>query len=56
MQYIEPIVASLAGVVPPAAHSRLKRALAIVIGTEAPITVRDVRRPSAPEPATDGPA
>jgi hypothetical protein len=56
MQYIEPIVDSLADVLPPAARTRLKQALAIVIGTEALIAVRDVGQPSAPEPATDGPA
>jgi len=49
MQYIEPIVDSLADVLPPAACTRLKQALAIVIGTEALIAVRDVGRASAAE-------
>lgn len=49
MQYIEPIVDALADVLTPAARRRLKQALAIVIGTEALIAVRDVGRASAAE-------
>lgn len=42
MTYIGPIVDSLQGVLTPAARKRLKQALAMVIGTEALIAVRDV--------------
>jgi AcrR family transcriptional regulator len=42
MTYIDPIVDSLKGVLAPAARKRLKQALAMVIGTEALIAVRDV--------------
>jgi AcrR family transcriptional regulator len=47
MQYIEPIVDALADVLTPAARKRLKHALAIVLGTEAMIAVRDVGRADA---------
>jgi hypothetical protein len=47
MHYIEPIVDSLEGVLTPAARKRLKHALAIVLGTEAMIAVRDVGRADA---------
>jgi AcrR family transcriptional regulator len=47
MQYIEPIVDSLADALTPAARTRLKHALAIVLGTEAMIAVRDVGRADA---------
>jgi AcrR family transcriptional regulator len=47
MQYIEPIVDALADVLDPAARKRLKQALAIVLGTEAMIAVRDVGRADA---------
>lgn len=49
MQYIDPIVDGLRDVLPPAARKRLKQALAVVIGTEALIAVRDVGRASARE-------
>jgi AcrR family transcriptional regulator len=49
MQYIDPIVDALRDVLPPAARKRLKQALAVVIGTEALIAVRDVGRASARE-------
>jgi AcrR family transcriptional regulator len=49
MHYIDPIVDSLNDVLPAAARTRLKHALAIVIGTEAMIAVRDVGRASADE-------
>jgi hypothetical protein len=47
MQYIEPIVDSLADALTPAARTRLKHALAIVLGTEAMIAARDVGRADA---------
>lgn len=49
MTYIEPIVESLRGALTPAARRRLKQALAMVIGTEASIAVRDVAGASADE-------
>jgi AcrR family transcriptional regulator len=49
MQYIDPIVDALRDVLPAAARKRLKQGLAIVIGTEALIAVRDVGRASARE-------
>jgi AcrR family transcriptional regulator len=49
MQYIEPIVDALADELKPAARTRLKRALAVVLGTEAMIAARDVGRASARE-------
>jgi AcrR family transcriptional regulator len=47
MHYIEPIVDSLEDVLAPAARRRLKQALAVVLGTEAMIAVRDVGRANA---------
>jgi AcrR family transcriptional regulator len=47
MHYIEPIVDSLEDVLAPAARRRLKQALAVVLGTEAMIAVRDVGRADA---------
>jgi AcrR family transcriptional regulator len=47
MQYIEPIVDALADELKPAARTRLKRALAVVLGTEAMIAARDVGRADA---------
>ena len=49
MHYIEPIVDALADVLTPAARTRLKHALAVVLGTEAMIAVRDVGRADAAE-------
>lgn len=49
MSYIEPIVDSLKKQLTPAARKRLKQALAIVMGTEALIAVRDISRASAGE-------
>lgn len=46
MSYIEPIVDSMKDVLGAAARRRLKHALAIVLGTEAMIAVRDVGRAS----------
>lgn len=47
MQYIEPIVDALADVLKPAARTRLKHALAVVLGTEAIIALPDVGRADA---------
>lgn len=49
MSYIEPIVDSLKDVLTPAARKRLKQALAVVMGTEALIAVRDISRASVDE-------
>ncbi|AWY39692.1 TetR family transcriptional regulator [Pseudomonas putida] len=49
MSYIEPIVDSLKGVLPPRARKRLKQALSMVMGTEALIAVRDVGGASVDE-------
>jgi hypothetical protein len=42
MQYIEPIVNALKGKLPPAARKRLACALALTMGTEAVLALRDV--------------
>lgn len=42
MEYVEPIVDALKGELPPAARRRLSQALALVMGSEAVITLRDV--------------
>lgn len=49
MSYIEPIVDSLSKQLTPAARKRLKQALAMVMGTEALIAVRDISRASVDE-------
>jgi AcrR family transcriptional regulator len=49
MSYIEPIVDSLRNVLPPAARKRLRQSLAMVMGTEALIALRDIGRASAEE-------
>jgi AcrR family transcriptional regulator len=49
LSYIEPIVDSLKDIIPAAARRRLKHALAMVIGTEALIAVRDISRASPDE-------
>lgn len=49
MGYIDPIVDALKEQLPPAARKRLKQALAVVMGTEALIAVRDIGRASPEE-------
>ena len=49
MSYIEPMVDALKKQLTPAARKRLKQALAMVMGTEALIAVRDIGRASADE-------
>lgn len=49
MSYIEPIVDSLKDVLSPRTRKRLKHALAIVMGIEALIAVRDIGRASIEE-------
>lgn len=50
MSYIDPIVDALKEQLPPSARRRLKHALAVVMGTEAMIAVRDIGR-ATPEEA-----
>ena len=49
MSYIEPVVDSMKGILTPAARRRLKQALAMVMGTEALIALRDIGRASLEE-------
>ncbi len=52
MKYIEPIVGSLKGELPPAARKRLVHALSMVMGTEAALAVRDIGGASIDEALT----